>query len=316
MTKAAASQAESLKKHERLVTLLGKYKEAEAASNKTLIRVVESTVIKENHLLVSKLVNKIIHNFDMNSVANYLEIEDLEQAGCVGMLTAFKKWDPVKGRFSTYAMHWISKLIHQELAGCQVLKKSQKLTKTRDIRAAQDAARTRYGREATAKELQEVVRAKIEKAEKKRILKAKGREATQEELDRVVAKSITEDTIREWRMSAQGIVSLDEFVDDRTGSSITRRSGSSGASRGSVERYELVPDTHTSPETRMANAEMAKLLADGIKSLSPDECRVLESITYTEQTIAKAAASLSMDESTFKDLRDSALKKLKRKMTR
>jgi RNA polymerase sigma factor (sigma-70 family) len=52
----------------------------------------------EDHI---KLVHHIAKRYE--SLMPYAEYEDLVQTGCIGLVKAMKKYDPEKGKFSTYA---------------------------------------------------------------------------------------------------------------------------------------------------------------------------------------------------------------------
>ena len=66
----------------------------------------------KNKRLVSKVAAKYVDTY-----GNTLDIEDLEQVGCLGLLTAADKFSVDRDvKFSTYAVHWIKREMMREIS--------------------------------------------------------------------------------------------------------------------------------------------------------------------------------------------------------
>lgn len=69
------------------------------------------------------LVHKAIKTWQW-AIGSSLGYEDLEQAGLMGITRAIEKYDPEKGKFSTYAMKWIHHFIRRTVGGARIVKVS------------------------------------------------------------------------------------------------------------------------------------------------------------------------------------------------
>lgn len=61
-------------------------------------------LVKQNEPLVKLMVGRFLR-----ATRSSLEKEDAHQAGLIGLMTAIRRYDPSKGKLSTYAGFWISK---------------------------------------------------------------------------------------------------------------------------------------------------------------------------------------------------------------
>ena len=80
-------------------------------------RILSANKIREaeHELLVSHLPLVVSKAKAFQKKVPHVEIEDLVQAGNLGLVEAAKRFDPSKGaRFSTYASHWIRKFMVEE----------------------------------------------------------------------------------------------------------------------------------------------------------------------------------------------------------
>ena len=78
------------------------YKAAQAAGDVKLTKRLRDRLVAENMGLVKRTVGKL-----HKASGGISEIEDLMQAGAMGLCTAIERLDPEKGKLSTYAVHWI-----------------------------------------------------------------------------------------------------------------------------------------------------------------------------------------------------------------
>ena len=68
-------------------------------------------IIEKNKKIVAKVANSFY-----TDKSNAIDIEDLIQEGYIGLMIACKKYDvnnPKKAKFTTYAVYWIHKKMHQ-----------------------------------------------------------------------------------------------------------------------------------------------------------------------------------------------------------
>lgn len=63
------------------------------------------------------LVRRVIHQCHYSSpgTRGTLDLEDLEQAGMLGVMRALQDYDPERGTFSTYAWQWVRQYVRREL---------------------------------------------------------------------------------------------------------------------------------------------------------------------------------------------------------
>ena len=68
-------------------------------------------LVRSNIKLVSKIANQYV-----GATTSAIDIEDLFQAGVIGLLSAIERFDPAfDNEFSTYAVHWIRQSITREI---------------------------------------------------------------------------------------------------------------------------------------------------------------------------------------------------------
>jgi len=78
-------------------------------------------IIKEHEKLVETVAYKIWHKYPI--IQSFIEYTDIKNAGLVGLVVAYEKWDKKLGRFSTYAYTKIWGSIMDEVRRCAPLSK-------------------------------------------------------------------------------------------------------------------------------------------------------------------------------------------------
>lgn len=254
--------------------LLASYRKAVEDNDAKTQRQIENRLIKDNINLVRKLVAKLVKRM---TTACPADKEDLHQAGMIGMLIAWKKWIPEKGRFSTYAMHWIRHEVQDCLGDYQPIYKPRQSGKPWAVYRKQEAIRAKEGREATAEELG-VRPAKLE----------------------------------EWRMSP-AVTSIDEvphgILQGLSGSAHYKEQGAPLDGM-----HEIIADGRPNPERAYSNAELAKLMVEGMKDLTEREAFIIEQLFIEEETYPTVANALGVSTEQVRQGRLSALGKIKEKV--
>lgn len=74
------------------------------------------------------LENKNMVYYLANKYKNYGDIEDLRQAGFKGLIQAYQKYDPNKGKFSSYAYYYILGEIKNEIFHNKLIKPNKELS--------------------------------------------------------------------------------------------------------------------------------------------------------------------------------------------
>lgn len=283
-----------------LAGLLAEYKAAVTiGDNKTCKRILD-TVLKENWRLVEKLTTKVSKTLDGGRTISSLERADLVQAGAIGLMRAFPKWVPEKGAFSTYGAHWIRLEVQKAFTASQIVKKSKGGERPWSVTKQQDKFLAKYGREATAEELQVWVdNARTEDSKPIKITKAK---------------------MEDWKMRA-GVMSLDDSAMKRGMMSVQKiGNGGTGNNTGLAisdenTRHDIMPDPKPSPEEQVYRAEMVERMAQGMHELSENEQEVVSRLFFGSQGMKQVARALFVNAEEVVKLRESALKKLKRLVT-
>jgi RNA polymerase sigma factor (sigma-70 family) len=107
--------------------------------------------------LIEHNAKLVIHAAKKRSNRSPLEFADLIQAGNIGLVQAVDKFDPDKGRFSTFAMHWIiasMKRTEENFARPIRLPSYMVQIKTK-VNKVKEQLRLELGREPTAEEIAE-----------------------------------------------------------------------------------------------------------------------------------------------------------------
>lgn len=78
-------------------------------------RAREGDIDARNKLVSSNLRLVVMYAKKYLTYATGLTLEDLIQEGNLGVIRAVKTFDPDKGRFTTYASHWINQSISRAL---------------------------------------------------------------------------------------------------------------------------------------------------------------------------------------------------------
>jgi RNA polymerase sigma factor (sigma-70 family) len=119
----------------------------EAGDRKTADR-HRNTLVEENRFLAVKMAN----NF-RKFTARHMDLQDLIQAGIVGLITAIERFDPNRGKFGTYAAQYI----HMEMQDASLRDQPVYRPRSDYLRQVQikvmERIRAKEGREATPEEL-------------------------------------------------------------------------------------------------------------------------------------------------------------------
>jgi len=92
------------------------------------------------------IVKSVVHRIAVHLPAS-VEIDDLINAGVIGLMNAMDKYDPARGnKFSTYAVFRIKGAVISELRSRDFLSRSSR-SKVRDLRNAYDKLEQKPGRE-------------------------------------------------------------------------------------------------------------------------------------------------------------------------
>ena len=78
-------------------------------SDKELMELYESDKYKGNEAAITQYSDYVYSIINKYYSAFYNEVDDLHQAGCVGILNALKKFDANKGKFYNYCFNFIKK---------------------------------------------------------------------------------------------------------------------------------------------------------------------------------------------------------------
>jgi len=253
--------------------LLAEYKDALSKSDAKRAKRIEDRMIRENYNLVRKLVAKLQKRL---TIPVNVEEADLLQAGCIGMLTAWKKWVPERGRFSTYAAHWIRHEVQDCISDNLPIYRPRQSGKPWTVHKKQEEIRARTGRDATAEEL-----------------------------------GITQAQLDEWNNAPVIVASIDEPLNPNV---IARSAGitfSSAGSSGPIGLHEALPDRKPDPEMQFRNAELAALIADGMVDLDEREAFVIDALFIEQLSYKQVCAALDISEEMVRQARLSALEKLR-----
>lgn len=276
--------------------LFVEYQQAKKDGNAARMRAIQNIVVRENYGLVQKLVGKLIRRLVGGFAGDEM---DLMQAGAIGLTIAWDRWQPEKGKLSTYAAHWVRHEVQATLHTEQAICKPQQLHKTWRVHKAQEGIRAKTGREATAQELMDVVGLpEMAKVVGVRELPAS---ATQDErtshLDFVLFK--VEGRIEEWRQ-APTMGSLGSIGENEEGDAL-------------VDGEKFLVDKKRTPSEALEQAETAANIHHGLEALSQVEKYVLEKLFLEEESYKQVAAVLNISEEWVRCHRAAALKKLRRR---
>lgn len=198
-----------------------------------------------------------------------VEYEDLVSYGIFGLIDAIDKFDSLKEvKFETYASLRIRGAILDQIRKMDWI--------PRTIRQKQ-------------KKIDAVIR---------EIETQSGRPAADEEIAK--ALGISDEEYTEWQsqMKITGVISLNEYLEQR----------SEIPSDRNVSRH------FDSPERAMEQSELAEVLRDSLSLLTEKERRVIELYYYEELTLKEISHVLEVTESRISQLHTKALQKMKTKM--
>jgi len=128
--------------------LFAKYKAAHTAGDVKKADYYRNLIIVDNMKLVYRMSNRYFRSSSLPCGQ-----EDLEQAGMIGMAKCLPTFDPSKGRFSTYAVHYIRQEILLAVEGHMLLKRPSGASVPYKVWRAQEAFYAKHGREAEAADL-------------------------------------------------------------------------------------------------------------------------------------------------------------------
>lgn len=266
---------------------------------------IESQLIEENIHLIRKLVTKAARD-----LGSQLEFADLEQAGSIGVIRAFRAFDPKKGRFSTYAMFWVRKEVREAFADSVGMRKPRLLERPQQLFEVQNRIRTQLGREATKEELTTARIAYLEertKRAKKPVLNAEtGSRLTKLQMRQA---TISDVQIEDWAKSGV-LPSLD---------APKHNLGSANISVGSEEvtsLYNQLADTADGPEKRVYVAELVNLMLESFDDLEPRERDGLYMHLYEGKTDKQIAIALGVEVATVRRDRADSIAFLKRRLAK
>lgn len=295
---------------ESIESLHAKYLTAKAVGDELAIRRINQTVIAQNMPLIRKLVDKVVHRLDPNS-AGFASVDDLYQAGCIGTLRAFAKFQPKIARFSTYAAHWIRCEVQNAFGASQPLKRPRDVVRPLKINLIRERFLNQKGREPNAEEINAELSKDIPAGTSPREIKAKF--------------TVTEAQLEAWRM-----VPLFTSMDEEAGSPDQAvggathgqrhvsnlggvvRGGHSTTVRGEVNtRHDFIGCHDMTPERRLEAAQSAHGLGESLKDLDDRELAVITGLFYDDRSYADLAEELELTEESVRRIRVKALAKLK-----
>ena len=103
----------------------------------------------------TRLVWRVVERMARTRPHDGMDRNDLFQTGCEGLLYGMDKWQTGRGRFSTYAMFWITQRIRREIdTHCRVVRLPVHIEeKLRTLAWTRSALTTALGRAPTAAEI-------------------------------------------------------------------------------------------------------------------------------------------------------------------
>jgi len=132
--------------------LLAKDKEIELARQSRAGDIKASQELASSHL-------RWVVTQAMASQGKGLPLQDLIQAGNLGLMTAIERFDPERGtRLLTYATPWIQRIIQQAVANAHTIRiPGNRLLEIRDVRRIQSDQEPILGRPPTPEEIAQIM---------------------------------------------------------------------------------------------------------------------------------------------------------------
>jgi RNA polymerase sigma factor for flagellar operon FliA len=131
--------------------------------------------LAENHLSRNQLileylphVKRIVHRIAIHLPSHVIEIDDLINAGIIGLIAALDRYDPTKdNKFMTYALFRIRGAVLSELRSRDFLSRSNR-RKVRELEKTSLELEQRFGREAKDEEIAKELGINLEQLHKVR----------------------------------------------------------------------------------------------------------------------------------------------------
>lgn len=207
-----------------------------------------------------------------------INFQDACQEGILGLTRATEKFDPERGfRFSSYAVWWIKKMIHQNVSeqSRQVRLPPNVMRKINDIRIHEKVLQDELGRKARDEEVAEKVGISVEQ-------------------------------LAFYRRSANEVISLDKKV------KFTKESDNAS---NTPTMNEMVKDPDLSPSDLVQKQMLKEDVRRLIRTLSPREQAVIR-LRFgldngTPRTLAQIGEKFSVDKEVIRKIEAKALRKLR-----
>lgn len=206
------------------------------------------------------------------------EIEDLEQAGAMGIMRALETYNPERGAFTTYAAHWVRYYIQRALKEALVVTRPDHSGMPYKTWLASEKIRVLHGREPTAEEWAEL--------------------------------GVRPKDLRKWEC-VPVVLSMHEGGAGRDAGIVT---DGIETSRG-ASHEERIADPAGSAEDLLLDAHALQKMSDLIPTLKEDERRVIEGLFFEGETPEALAQSTGFSKVWISELRSNALRKLRKRMT-
>lgn len=269
---------------ERQVELITKYRIAEKEGNRKACRDIENIVLKENLKLAEQLAGRVMSRL---SVPFYGEHSDILQGALIGLLKAWKGWDPEKGMYSTYCGWWVRKAVQDVVSDYLPIFKIKHVAKPWQVHRIQEAFQAQYNRAPTADEVNERIAYKGWKLE------------------------VTEEELENWRATPSA-VPYEEVVGDDYGDNYVR-SIPTPLYRAAAPTRNL-EDDRSNPEMSANKAETFQRLMDTILELEPREQDIIERTVMGTDTVEDLALEWELTDAYVRRLRSDTIQKLRKMM--
>jgi DNA-directed RNA polymerase specialized sigma subunit len=218
------------------------YRECQGAADALGVKLWEEHFMRENHLLAMALCNRYKHG-----LSTVIPMDDAEQAACIGVLRALRKYDPEMGTFSNLAGWWVRHELQVVAANGDKLMDGLKGRKYRKAFRKIDAYLARLGTYGTPAEM-DVTRLEVEAHQSEYTYFA-------------VSDAIT--------VEPEPIA--DELIETR---------------EDAIEAVDAAPVEPQIPVWALAQRPAYQRLK---ANLSQDECRLLDDLEFSGDTLTKIA---------------------------
>lgn len=211
---------------------------------------------------------------------NVMETEDHFQAGRIGLMKAFEKFDPSRGTFGQYAKSWILDQFQQCILHDVAIYQPRRPHLAKVVKLANEIERA-TGRPATALEL-----------------------------------GMTETKLTEWRTEGRVVGSTDSKPLNTCESrgAVGKSADSLDAGRDGLDGQQ--EDTETPPADELLEKQESELLAVSLvdEVLDERERQVIKALFLEEKGVAIVAKELKMSPNSVLEIRDRALATLREEM--